>query len=219
MDSEALHELSAAYALDALDPADLDAFEEHLATCARCREEVAELSAAARALACAAPPVALPPTLRTRILDAARAEHPDVVPLRPRWAVPVAAAAAIAACVAIGLGVWDVSLHDQLNGARTAALARVPVSGASGAVVVASGGAGALVLSDLAPAPTGETYEAWVIRGRAVSPAGLFRGGGATTIVALSRPLPSGSRVAVTVEPAGGTASPTRKPFIVSSTV
>lgn len=219
MDSEALHELSAAYALDALDPSDQDAFEEHLATCARCREEVAELAAVAGALACAAPPAALPRSLRDRVLEAARAERPDVVPLRPRWAVPVAAAAAIAACAAIGLGAWDVSLHDQLAGSRRAALLRVPVSGASGSVVLAAGGTGALVLSDLAAAPAGETYEAWVISGRAVSPAGLFRGGGPTTIVALSHPVPAGSQVAVTVEPAGGTAAPTRKPFIVSSPI
>jgi anti-sigma-K factor RskA len=119
----------------------------------------------------------------------------------------------------VGLGVWDVSLHDQLNGARGEALLRVPVSGASGSVVVASGGSGALVVSNLVAAPAGKTYEAWVIQGRAVAPAGLFRGGETTTIVSLSHPVPAGAEVAVTVEPAGGTSAPTAKPFIVSSPV
>jgi len=219
MDPETLHELTPAYVLDALDPSDLEAFEEHLATCERCREGVAELSGAAGALAYAVPPVSPPPALRARILEAARAERPNVVPLRPRWAMPAAAAAAIAACAAIGLGVWDVSLHDRLDGAHDQALLRIPISGASGSVVVASGGSGALVLSNLAAAPAGKTYEAWVTRGRAVSAAGLFRGGAATTIVALSRPLVAGSQVAVTVEPAGGTPAPTRTPFIVSGPV
>jgi anti-sigma-K factor RskA len=220
VDDETLHELTPAYVLDALDAPDLESFEEHLATCARCREEVAELSGAAAALAYGVPPVAPPPALRARILEAARAERPNVVPMRPRWAVPVAAAAAIAACVAIGLGVWDVSLHDQLGGAHDQTLLRVPLArGASGSVVVASGGSGALVLSNLVAAPGGKTYEAWVIRGRAVSPAGLFHGGGATTIVALSRPVPAGAVVAVTVEPAGGSAAPTGKALIVSRQV
>jgi anti-sigma-K factor RskA len=219
MDREALHELTAAYVLDALDPSELEAFEEHLATCARCREEIAELSTAASALAYAVPAVSPPPALRGRILEAARAERPNVVALRPRWAVPLAAAAAIAACAAVGLGVWNVSLHDQLNGSQRQALLRIPVSGASGSVVVASGGAAALVVSKLVAAPAGKTYEAWVIQGKAVLAAGLFHGGESTTIVTLSRPVPAGAHVAVTVEPAGGSSAPTRKPFIVSGPV
>jgi anti-sigma-K factor RskA len=170
------------------------------------------------ALAYGAPPVAPPPTLRGRILDAARAERASVTVLRPRWAVPVAAAAAIAACAAIGLGAWDVSLHNDPGG-RGATLEHVALSGGSGSVLVTPGGSGALVVSDLAPAPAGDTYEAWVIRGRTAVPAGLFSADKPTTIVALSRPVPAGSRVAVTVEPAGGTSSPTRTPFLVSAPV
>ncbi len=84
---------------------------------------------------------------------------------------------------------------------------------------MAAGGAGALVVSNLVAAPPGKTYEAWVIQGKAARPAGLFHGGESTTIVALSRPLPVGAEVAVTVEPAGGSPAPTRKPFIISGTV
>jgi anti-sigma-K factor RskA len=219
VDAEILHDLTAAYALDALEPAEREAYEEHLAGCERCRAEVAELSFAAASLAYAAEPVAPPPLLRSRILEAARSERPNVVPLRPRWANPVAAVAAVAACAAIGLGVWDVSLHDQLNSARTEALQRVPVSGASGSVVVSSGGTGALLLSDLVSAPAGKTYEAWVIRGKTALRAGLFRGGQATTYVELSQPVPRGAVVAVTIEPAGGSAQPTTKPFVVSAPV
>jgi anti-sigma-K factor RskA len=219
MDDEPLHDLTAAYVLDALDPADLEAFEEHLASCSRCREEVSDLAAAAGALAYAAPPVSPPPALRSRILDAARAERPNVVPLRPRWAAPIAAVAAVAACAAVGLGVWDVSLHNQLAGVRSEALVRVPVTGASGSVVLTPGGPGALVLADLAAAPAGRTYEAWVVQGHTATPAGLFRGGDTSTIVPLSRPVPAGAVVAVTIEPAGGSATPTRTPFIVSEPV
>ncbi len=45
-----LHNLSGAYAVDALDDTERTSFEQHLAVCADCREEVAELSSAAHSL-------------------------------------------------------------------------------------------------------------------------------------------------------------------------
>jgi anti-sigma factor RsiW len=218
MDTETLHELTAAYALDALDAAEREAYEEHLAGCTRCQEEFADLSLAAGALAYAVDPVSPPPLLRERLLDAARAERPNVVPLRPRWVSPIAAVAAIAACTAIGLGIWNVSLHNRLNSAQSA-LRGVPLSGATGTVVVGSGGSSALVVSNLGSAPAGKTYEAWVVEGKSASAAGTFKGGQGVTVVRLTRPIPHGAVVAVTVEPAGGSQQPTSKPFIVSSTV
>jgi anti-sigma-K factor RskA len=217
MDTESIHDLSAAYALDALDEGERLAFEEHLAGCERCREEIAGFSGAAEALAYASGPAEPPSALRDRILVAARAERPNLVPLRPRWAYPVAAAAAVAACVAVGLGVWTVSLHDRLSSTR--ALQSVPVTGAPGSLVVASNGSAALVLYRLDAAPAGKTYEAWVIRGaRAAAPAGLFRGGGRTFVPIAGR-VRKGAVVAVTVEPAGGSRAPTTKPFAVSAPV
>jgi anti-sigma-K factor RskA len=217
MDTDSIHDLSAAYALDALDDDERRAYEEHLAGCERCREEVASFSSTAGALAYAAGPAAPPAALRDRILVAARAERPNVVPLRPRWAYPVAAVAAAAACVAIGLGVWNISLHNRLSNGQ--ALQSVPVSGAPGSLVVGSHGSAALVLFRLDSAPAGKTYEAWVIRGkRAPVPAGLFRGGG-PTFVPIRGKVRNGSVVAVTVEPAGGSDAPTTKPFVVSQPV
>ena len=220
MDSEALHELTPAYALDALDPAETEAYEEHLASCSRCREELAALSVTVGALAYAAPEAEPPAHLRARILDAARAERPNVVPLRPRWSRPThafAAVAAVAACAAIGLGIWNVALHNRLDRAETA-LRAVPLQGASGSVVVGAGGNGVLVVSDLESAPQGKTYEAWVVHEGAAAPAGVFPGG-ATTVVRLEQPLPRGSIVAVTVEKAGGAEQPTSEPFITSAPI
>ena len=219
MDDEAIHELTAAYVLDALDTDERDAYEAHLAGCARCRAEVGELSSVSEALAYAADPVDPPEQLRGRILEAARAERPNVEPLRPRWARPAAAAAAaaaVAACVAVGLGIWNVSLHDQLS--KPQALQRVPVTGAPGSLVVSTNGSAALVLYRIDAAPAGKTYEAWVIRGKqAPVPAGLFSGGGAT-FVPIRGKVKSGSAVAVTVEPAGGSPQPTSRPIVVSAT-
>ena len=50
-----VHDLTAAYALDALDPDDRERFELHLGSCARCRDELTALGGAAAALALAVP--------------------------------------------------------------------------------------------------------------------------------------------------------------------
>jgi anti-sigma-K factor RskA len=216
---EALHDLTAAYALDALDADERQAYEEHLAGCESCREEVAALSGVAAELAFAVEPAEPPPALRGRILDAARAERPNVVPLRPRWAAPVAAIAAVAACVAVGLGLWNISLHRQLSTAHAQAVQHVPVSGLPGSLVVSPNGSAALVVYSMRAAPAGKTYEAWVLRDGKAIPAGLFRGGPGAGFVPIEGKVPPGSKVAVTVEPATGSAQPTTTPFAVSATV
>src|SRR5271154_7099073 len=104
MDPDELHELTAAYALDARDADELETYERHLAGCESCRDELARIAPATAALAYAVPPKAPPAELRERILSAARAERANVVPLRPRGSRAVVAVAAVAACVAVGLG-------------------------------------------------------------------------------------------------------------------
>lgn len=217
MEDEMIHELAAGYALDALSVEEERIFEAHLAHCQRCREDVAAFTETGAELAFATPPTAVPAALRGRILEAARREHSSVVTLRPRWAYPAVAAAAVAACAAIGLGVWAATLHSRLGSAQ--ALHGLPLSGAGGSVVVGRGGEAALVVSGLAAAPTGKTYEVWVMRGAAAEPAGLFSArSGATTVVRLTRRVAVGDRVGVTLEPAGGSPHPTSKPLVLSAT-
>src|SRR5215210_3670495 len=92
-----LHSLAAPYALDSLDDEQERGFEEHLAACERCREELAGLREAASYLAYAASGPAPPPALKERILEQARSERPNVVPLTRRrgWVAPLAAAAGL----------------------------------------------------------------------------------------------------------------------------
>jgi anti-sigma-K factor RskA len=226
MEADALHDLTTAYALNALDPEDARRYEAHLAHCKRCHDELAGLSETASALAYATDAPAPPPALRARILEQARAERPNVVPLRPRWFRPVIAAAAVAACAAIGLGLWAASLSGRLD-RREAELAdqqRVAqiladpgsrkISFSRGTLVVASDGKGALVLNKLADPGSDRTYEAWVADGGTPRPAGLFAGG-TTVTVPLDRPVGDGATVMVTREEAGGTESPSQAPFIV----
>src|SRR5262245_6138322 len=118
MEHDAYNELTAAYALDALDDDETKAYEEHLAGCEICQHNLAALSGTMVQLAYAAPPVDPRPELRERILAAARAERqapaPQVEPpdnvvqldSRRRWSstrTTVAAVVAIAACLIIGL--------------------------------------------------------------------------------------------------------------------
>lgn len=225
MDANALHDLTAAYALDALHGEDARAYEAHLARCERCRDELASLAEAAAALAYANEAPQPPPELRARILQQAQRERSNVVPLRTRWAVPVAAAAAIAACAAIALGVWAASLSTKLDRRdaqlarqeRVAAILASPdaraVAFPQGTLVVAKSGDAALVVRGLKRAPSGRTYEAWVSSGGEPQPAGLF-GGGPDSALPLERAVRPGASVLVTVERAGGAESPTQKPFL-----
>ena len=194
MEQDRLHELSAAYALDALDGDEEQAFEEHLAACPDCRADVLAFRETAGALAyeTAGPPP--PPTLRDRILTQARAERSNVVPLRRRWALPAAAALAAAASVAaVAFGIWAASLHSQLGEQRAAAAEVQTLVGAEGSLVVAPSGDAALVVRKLPPAPPGKTYEAWVIQGGTARPAGLFTASGGRTAIGLARPVPAGA--------------------------
>jgi len=209
MERTGIHELSAGYALDALTAEERREFEEHLAHCDECRVAVAEFLDTTAALAHGVEAFDPPPALRERIVGRARSERQNVVPLRPRWARPAAAAAAVAACAALAFGIWAATLHNQL-GDRPQAIA---LDGADGTLIVTPAGDGTLVVRNLAAAPSGKTYEAWVIDGGNPRPAGLFSGGGDRTAVALSEPVPDDASVAVTVEDAGGAPQPTGTPI------
>jgi anti-sigma factor RsiW len=228
MEANALHDLTAAYALHALDAEDAREYEAHLARCERCRDELASLSEAAGALAYATEAPLPPPELRARILQQAHRERSNVVPLRTRWAYPVAAVAAVAACAAIGLGIWAGTLSNKLD-RRDAALIRQErlaqllsspglrvQSTAHGALALAvtQRGDAALIWRDVADPGEGNTYEAWVASGGTPEPAGLFSGG-KIVAVPLDRPVRKGTTVMVTIEPAGGRSAPTSKPIVV----
>jgi anti-sigma-K factor RskA len=70
-----LHHLSGAYAVDALDDAERADFERHLAACATCRDEVAELAEAAQRLG-ALTEATPPERLRASVLAGIRQVRP-----------------------------------------------------------------------------------------------------------------------------------------------
>jgi anti-sigma-K factor RskA len=230
MNNGSLHELSAAYALDALDGDDRRAFEAHLAECERCREEVYSFRDTAAALGRDVEPRPAPEMLERRILTAARAERRNVAPLRQRWALPAAGIAAAAAGLAIGLGIWATQLSHSLDRERSArgvesriisilsqpGAKRVPLRGNPGTLVVSPTRDGVLILDGVKRAAEGRTYEAWIVAGNKAQPAGLFRGGAGRTIVELKPQVPDNAVVAVTLEQAGGAPKPTGRPVFRS---
>jgi anti-sigma-K factor RskA len=221
------HDLTAAYALHALDAEEREAYEEHLAQCERCRAELAQLSDSAAALAYAVEAPEPPASLRTRILDAAARDNVVALPLRARRAWQ--AVAAVAACAAVALGVWAATLSSSLDNERAHASAlaivadpashKVALHGKHGMVALARNGDAVLVVDALAAAPHGMTYEAWVIpAGGKPERAGLFDGGDGMTMVKLKMPVPHGATVAATLEHDGGVDAPTTQPLLSAET-
>ena len=219
-----VHSLVAPYALDSLGDEEERGFEQHLATCERCREELAGLREAAASLAYGVTGPEPPTALKERILTQARAERPNVtaLPRRRRGrAARLAAAAALAAAVALGFGVWSATrpaTRDSFSAVLAQPGARlVPLDG-RGAVAVAPDGTAALAFT-VPPAPAGKAYEAWVIQGGTPKPAGLFEGGDGTSVLDIEQPVRRGAVVAVTLERDGGAKRPTQTPLAVSRAV
>ena len=133
---EDVDELSGAYALDALEPAELTAVEAHLDGCAEPHTALWEARETATLLAALPVPTRAPDALRGRILTAVAdsrrgvsaaedAEPATIATLRPArrntaYVLPFALAAAFA-LLAIGLGAWALILHSDVAYERSQA--------------------------------------------------------------------------------------------------
>jgi anti-sigma-K factor RskA len=243
--SRRVHELSGAYALDALDDAERQRFERHLRRCPACDEDVRRMTSTATALAMAvsAEP---PPGLKQRVLAAAAAT-PQLPPLPsaaaakrrrgrhvtrsawfPRLALGVAAVGVAAAVV---LAVVTVSTQDRLNTVQAQNQAIAAVLAAPDAQIAtgtsSTGGTATVVLSyaqqkmiftssGLPRLPNAKVYELWLLSTGSAVPAGLLpQPSDGKTAPVLASGLTSADKVGVTVEPAGGTGSPTTTPILV----
>lgn len=227
-----VHALAGAYALNALPAEEQAFFERHLAVCEACRAEVAELQETAAKLAAGAsaqPPAAL----RAKVLAAADvtrqlapepgppAERPTAATwqrLRERMLVPVAA------CLALVVVALSGVLLTQRSQAPPESSAVVSVLGAPDLETVELDlGAsvpgrflysptldrGVLVAHGVADPGGHETYELWLIHDGTPVPAGLFRPEGGAAIAEVEAPVRGAELVAVTIEPAGGSETPT----------
>jgi anti-sigma factor RsiW len=228
-----IHELTAGYALDALDAEERRAFEAHLPDCARCQDELRDFWETTDALAVAASGPEPSAALRGRILADARAEPQVVIPFAPRRrrTIPVlAGVAAVAAVVALALGLWASQVSGDLDDARQAleseretaavladpAARDVALEAGEGRLVVGQDGRAVLVLDSLDPAPAGKTYEMWIVEDEQTLPAGLFAGHDGVDIVRVDGTVAPGDVVAVTIEDEGGVEVSANNPIIAS---
>lgn len=217
-----IHALSGAYAVDALDGQEREAFERHLASCGSCQAEVDSLREAAASLAdCVA--MTPPAHLREQVLGniATVRPLPPVVPIgrrrSPRLAW-ISGALMAAAAVALFL-VWiqpgrstppNLSAADQI--VRAQDTVHVSQQLPNGAIVTwyrsAHLGGAAVSVKDLPAPASGKTYELWLQSpDGTMHPAGLL--GGGTQLVTLAGSARSAIGAGLTVEPAGGSSSPT----------
>jgi anti-sigma-K factor RskA len=208
-----------AYALGVLPPREAAAVAEHLRTCETCRDEYALLRPAVTGVAyseeaCASAATgatAVSPLLKARIMGQVRG---DLTATRRPVLWPVYAFAAACLVFAIVAGAYDVVQNRQIaEYQRLASATAYPFR--FGNVLVA-GNTVYVAARDLVPLPNGKVYQMWTLaRGAArVAPSITFtpdKNGAALIAV----PVNAGNTqaVAISVEPAGGSSSPTTTPI------
>jgi anti-sigma-K factor RskA len=219
---------AAAYVLGALEHDEVERFTEHLATCAICRAEVAELQPVVDELPASAPTKSAPREMRERILATVRSEAEllgaaGIGADRPAKAarpwyrrndfvlgVAAAASAGVAALVAVLIAVGGSS-HAKIvpgEGIGTARTAKVSLTQRDGH--------SELVVRRMPQPALGRIYEVWLKRGAGEPKPtnALFSvtngGSGAVDVPNLH----GVKEVLVTSEPAGGSLHPTSAPLI-----
>jgi len=234
-----VHLLIGAYAIDAVDDLERARFERHLANCADCTIELRELAdtgARIGAAEVATVPIAMREAVFARIQTT-----PQVVPgsdrliaapapSRSRWALR--ALGATAAVLGIGAASFGALAYTQSQEIQTLSAdgeimssivnspdlqtKAMPMDGATSTIMMSPTVGKAMMVASGVPAPpAGKTYELWTITSDGTArPAGTWapgpHGGAA---VPIDGDLATTTAVAVTVEPKGGSTTPTTAPI------
>jgi anti-sigma-K factor RskA len=222
-----LHTLSGAYALDALSVEEAQLFDTHLEQCEACREEVRELRNAAARMG-ASEALVPPAALKARILAAADRQPqlpPKVSPIgasRARRRLPQLIAAAVAAVLVLGAGFGIIrGQQDQHVVAATVsqvfkasdARTKTVQTDHGKLTVAASPGLGKMAVrtDGLRPLASRMVYQLWTIQSGRSTSVGIVNDLAAGKAMAIPS---SGTTVAITIEPAGGSDQPTTTPIV-----
>jgi len=220
-----LHQLSAAYALDALDAEERNEFVEHLGSCPTCTADLVDFVEVAGRLAqtsSAAPPMRLKAAVMSHLsgVEQVSTPEPDVAPVidlgqrRRRSFSGALAAAAAVAVLAVGAVVVVAtrggSEFDEVVSAADAQV--VELAGETGTVeLVWSPGRDQVALrgDDLADLDPTLRYALWAIADGNSIPAGLFdtEDGSIRDVADVADFDPQAW--GITIEPAGGSDAPT----------
>lgn len=233
MNSNDIHHLAAAYALDALDDEERALMEAHYPSCEVCSQDIFSYRETAAQLAAAAD-AGPPASLKNRVLDEVHTtrqvsplETPNTpTPLRPAtetanptsgWIVRVLAiAAAIVAVVAISIGGLALRSADD-----TTPLAAV-LAAEDSELITLDNGPGVLKIAwsdernelaiigeEIPGLNQDRTYELWVVTEAGPEPSVLFSPDADGLIELTGELLQDPIAFAVTDEPAGGSTAPT----------
>ncbi|MEV6237466.1 anti-sigma factor [Lentzea sp. NPDC051838] len=232
------HLMTGAWALNATDDGERTAFEEHLRECETCLTEAVEMRETAARLSMLVE-LTPPPHLRDRVLAAAattRQDRPDsprpVTELRPRRPWIRRAAVLVAAASVLGVVVAGVqhnmrlsgevealqqvaARYEQLNSLISApdakTVSRKASNGGSGIAVFSAAQNKVLFLAaDLPPLPPDRSYQLWVVDGVGPHPADVLTDGQPVVMDFVE----GAEKLAVTVEPLGGSDLPTTGPVV-----
>ena len=235
--------LTGVYALNALPEDERAEFEEHLERCASCAQEVAELQATSLRLNVATD-IEPPSHLRSQVL-AKVATTPQLPPATPatvtvlaprssnRWLVRASLLTTAAAVLgAVVLGVQGVQDRSELDALRQSAAGYSQFSdllsapdaklvsdsasaGGTGTVVVSpSRGKAVFLARGLPQLPSDRTYQLWMVGPDGPRSAGLL-----LDQPVLAEGLADAQKLALTVEPSGGSSAPTTTPVLAISVV
>ncbi len=213
-----------AFALGCLDPDENSQVLEHLRYCASCRAELQALEEVSVHLAYAVPFVEPSETVKKNLLATCSSQRSFawVEKLFNRWPrlVPITA---IASCVlAVVFATSSLLLLKNVNltqSVTVADLQLVPLQGAEAMpqaigqlVVDAASGQGRLLVNALQPLAETLQYQLWLIRDGQRSSGGVFsvsQNGTADVLISSAWPLAHYDSVGITIEPYGGSPSPT----------
>ena len=232
---ERFEDLKAAYALGALSEEERQEVEDYLLTHSELRAEVDDLRSVANLMALAPQEYEPSPKLRRDLMNRI-SSSPDATPaadpsphqagLWRLFGPGGLAAAAVLALVTIGMFAWNASLQEEnqtlqgeLQGQQTYALEGTGAAQEVQGEVVRLGDERAVLVAENLPSPpVGETYETWILREDVPEPAGLFEPDDAGVAAApIEGSIEGADAVAVTVEPSGGSSSPTSDPLMTAN--
>jgi anti-sigma-K factor RskA len=213
----------AAYMLGALEPREAGDFERHLEGCKHCQEELRWLQPAVHALPEEVERTEPPPQLRASLMAEVRADaeaEARPAPARParsrRWFLKPAVGFAVLALLVAGVVGYEVGKDggDEKDGASK--IVR-QINGMT-VTMIQEGEEGKLELAGVPQPPKDKVFEAWVEREGEVEavPALLVpdRHGHAETTIA---DMSGVETLMVTVEPRGGSETPTGEPIMEMS--
>jgi anti-sigma factor RsiW len=225
MTSPDVHALIGAYVLDAVDDLERVSFERHLAECPSCQAEVDELREAAAELSTETWSVP-PPALRENVLAAvgtvAQLKPEQQTKRRPPNTRRRLLAAAAAVVVAAGGAVYAVqeqrvrteqaraSSLEALLAAPDLTVHEEPVTGGGTVTVAVSKlrNAGVITLAAGSAPSNGRVYQLWTIHAQVPAPAGTLKPGQTSTTRIIDG-IGAASDVGISVEPPGGSTTPT----------